>query len=54
MRHRRDLPAALVVLALGCAGKNAPVDAGGPSETPDAATCARYTCTFDCDAAVAA
>jgi hypothetical protein len=51
MRHRRDFPAALLLLTLGCAGKIAPVDAGGPWETSDSATCALYTCAVDCDAA---
>jgi hypothetical protein len=51
MRHRRDLPAALLLLTLGCVGKIAPVDAGGPWEASDAAACALYTCMSDCDAA---
>jgi hypothetical protein len=50
MRHRRDLPAALLLLTLGCAGKIAPVDVGDPWGTPDAATCALFTCVADCDA----
>jgi hypothetical protein len=51
MRHRRDFPAALLLLTLGCAGKIAPVDAGGPWETSDAATCDLFTCAVDCDVA---
>ncbi len=51
MRHRRALLAALLVLAFGCAGKIAPVDAGGPSVTPDAGVCAFFACEADCDVA---
>jgi hypothetical protein len=49
--RRRNLPAALLVLTIGCAGKIAPVDSGGPSVGPDAATCALFSCAVDCDVA---
>ncbi len=46
--RRRDFPAAMLLLTLDCAGKIAPVDSGGPSETSDAATCALFTFANPC------